>query len=92
MDEDPRLQHLKTQPYLRGARFQRKPYRLYRPGWDHDHCAACWAKFTVVTGGDEPSLQEGYATCADYVHGAEYDWVCPACFELFRTEMGWLEG
>ncbi len=87
MEEDWRLKHLKTQLYLRGVHFQRKQYRAYRPGWDHDHCIACWAKFEAT----EPTPRDGYTTCPDYQHGAEYDWVCPECFVLFKDEMGWTE-
>jgi hypothetical protein len=79
------------QKYLRNVRFQRKPYRLYREGWDHDHCAGCGAKFALEDDPSEPVYREGYATCADYVHGAEYDWVCVNCFAEFKDAMGWVE-
>jgi hypothetical protein len=86
---DSRLEHLRTQPYLRGVRFQRKAYRAYRPGWDHDHCVGCWAKFAEHDDPAEPVLHEGYATCADYQHGADYEWVCPDCFNTFKSQMSW---
>jgi hypothetical protein len=89
MEEDWRLKHLGTQPYLRGVRFQRMRYRAYRPGWDHDHCVACWAKFAEADLPNEPIQREGHTTCSDYQHGAEYDWVCLECFELFKDAMGW---
>jgi hypothetical protein len=44
MTRDWRLEHLETQSHLRGVTFVRKPYAAPRPGWDHDHCVACWAK------------------------------------------------
>ncbi len=34
-------------------------------------------------------VHEGYATTTDFVRGAEYDWVCVPCFELFCEVMGW---
>jgi hypothetical protein len=93
--EDWRLEQLKRHPLLRGKRFQRKPYRQRSAEWDHDHCAGCWAKF-MATGkgsgdGAEPILYEGFATCSDYPLGAEYEWVCPECFDLFKDDMGWIE-
>jgi hypothetical protein len=59
---------------LRGLRLRHKPYRQWSERWDHDHCAACWAKFGEFDGPD--IRHEGYATCADYKLGADYDWVC----------------
>ena len=91
MEQDWRAKHLETQPYLRGVRFQRKQYRPPRPDWDHDHCVACWAKFAEIPEGDEPVQHDGYTTCADYQHGAEYDWVCPQCFADFKELMHWKE-
>lgn len=88
MPEDSRLDHLRS---LRGVRFIRKLYKAYRPGWDHDHCAACWAKFAENTADLEPVEREGFATDDTYRHGADYDWICPTCFELFKAEMGWEE-
>jgi hypothetical protein len=74
---------------LRGLTLRRKPYRKWSERWDHDHCAACWARFAEV---DSPEIQhEGYATCEDYKLGADYDWVCVGCFSELRDEMGWVE-
>jgi hypothetical protein len=53
-----------------------------RPGWDHDHCAFCWAKFAEEPGPD--LLGAGYAT-ADRSY-----WVCPQCFADFRERFGWV--
>ena len=88
MTKDWRLEHLETQPYLRGVAFVRKPYRKPKPTWDHDHCVACWAKLAErdVASAD---VHEGYATTKDYKHGENYDWVCVPCFELFRDAMEW---
>jgi hypothetical protein len=94
--KDWRLRHLETQPYLRGANFIRKPYRAHRPGWEHDHCVACWATLiepsTIAGWSIEEAadvVHEGYATTADFVRGAEYDWICVPCFELFCEVMEW---
>ena len=78
---------------MRGQRWQRKPYRQWSATWDHDHCAGCWAKFMVAKNshGDEEILHEGFAVGSDYLHGAEYEWVCPECFALFKDDMGWTE-
>src|SRR5581483_2057054 len=55
---DERLAHLETQPYLREVVFERTTYRRYREGWDHDHYAACWAKF-AVQGSDPRTSRAG---------------------------------
>jgi hypothetical protein len=74
---------------LQGLRFQRKRYTKWSDSWDHDHCAACWAKFAEF---DSPGIQnEGYATCDDYKHGADYDWVCVPCFSDLRDQMQWVD-
>lgn len=91
MSKDWRLQHLETQPYLRGVCFLRKPYKRPRPEWDHDHCVACWAKLAEPEMESEDVIHEGYATTASYVRGADYEWVCPTCFEEFKSDMGWVE-
>jgi hypothetical protein len=92
MSKDWRLEHLETQPYLRGVAFARKPYREYRPGWAHDHCVACWAKLEAESSDSEPdSLHEGYATTDSFVRGAEYEWVCVPCFEEFAATMAWVD-
>jgi hypothetical protein len=72
---------------LEGVALQYQKYRRRSASWDHDHCAACWAKFAEFDG---PDIQhEGYATCEDYKHGARYDWVCRDCFEDLKEFMGW---
>lgn len=73
--------------FLRGRSFERKPYRLYREGWDHDHCAGCTAKLMVEPGPD--ILTEGWAVDATYSHGAEYEWVCPDCYDLLKDALDW---
>jgi hypothetical protein len=74
---------------LESLRFRRKQYRRWSESWDHDHCAACSAKFAEF---DAPHiLHEGYATCEDYKHGADYDWLCVTCFNELRDVMNWSE-
>ncbi|QPQ54260.1 hypothetical protein IC614_07770 [Allosphingosinicella flava] len=89
MADDWRLVHLKEQPFLQGQSFIRKSYKAYRPGWEHDHCAACWATIAEPGQSDEAACHEGYATTADYVRGADYEWVCVPCFDEFKAVMAW---
>jgi hypothetical protein len=89
MTKDWRLAHLETQPFLRGVSFVRKTYREYRPGWDHDHCFACWAKLAEAKMEGPDIVHEGYATTADFVRGADYEWVCVPCFNQFCEAMAW---
>ena len=94
MADDWRLEQLKRTTDLQGQRFQRKAYRQPSAEWDHDHCAGCWATFMVAgkgVGSSEPILHEGFAVWAGYPRGAEYEWICPECFGLFKDEMGWTE-
>jgi hypothetical protein len=53
--------------YLFEAILVHRPYRQnqYNPGWDHDHCEFCGAKFSVDLSG--PDFQkDGYTTEDDY--------------------------
>ncbi len=67
--------------FLKGKTLLFRPYTPPRPGWDHDHCAFCWAKF-MQSGGPE-TLQEGYVT-EDRQH-----WICVRCFADFRDQFEW---
>jgi hypothetical protein len=72
---------------LRGARLQFRRYARPSETWDHDHCAACWAKFAEF---DEPDVQhEGYTTCDDYKRGTGYDRVWVDCFNDLKDDLGW---
>lgn len=74
---------------LKGVAFRRKAYHAPSAAWDHDRCAACFAKFADS---EEPEiLREGYATTEDYKMGADHDWVCPSCFSDLREAMEWTE-
>ena len=90
MTKDWRLQNLESQP-LRGVRWVRKVYRVRRPDWTHDHCVGCWAKLMEPGVEGDDIIHEGYATTEDYTRGADYDWVCPSCYELFRDDMEWVD-
>jgi hypothetical protein len=73
--------------HLRGLRLRFQRYAEWSKSWDHDHCAACWAKLAEFDG---PDIQhEGYATCDDYPKGARYDWICSTCFADLKDEMLW---
>jgi hypothetical protein len=49
---------------LKGLRLRFLRYARWSESWDHDHCAACWAKFSELEG---PGVQhEGYTTEDDY--------------------------
>jgi hypothetical protein len=73
--------------HLQGLELQFRPYTAWSRDWDHDHCAACWAKFSAF--GDSDIRQEGYAIGPDYPKGTGYEWVCQQCFADLKTEMGW---
>jgi len=66
--------------YLSGVRLSLEQYRPFRPGWEHDHCEFCSAKFCQTDG----SLHLGYTT-EDH-----YRWICEECFRDFQDEFGWV--
>jgi hypothetical protein len=74
---------------LRGLTWWRSTWTRPKPGWDHDHCAACWAKFSDSIA---DTLREGYATGPDYPLGAGYEWVCDECFSKLKDRMAWSVG
>ena len=78
--EDWRLQG--HERYLSGAKLRWRAWSPYRPGWDHDHCKFCRAKFS--DSGAEDTLREGYVT------EDNYRWICRHCFEDFRERFGWV--
>ena len=69
--------------YLKGVELRRQKYRQYpeNPGWDHDHCRFCWAKFALA--GESDALRGGYCT------PDEYYWICEECFGAFRERFEW---
>lgn len=86
---DWRWDNLGKQPYLRAVEFSWRAYRAFAPDWDHDHCAACGVKLAEAGSQGADTIHEGYATTEKYAGGAEYEWVCRPCFELFAARMGW---
>ena len=89
MADDWRLETLRTQPDLRGMSFVRKSYKAYRPGWEHDHCAACGVTLAESDVQGDDIIHEGYAITSEYERGAEYEWVCVRCFADFKEVMCW---
>lgn len=81
---DDRLDNVKR---LKGQKFRWKTYKMPRPDRDHNHCAACWAKFAEFGGSD--ILHEGYAITEAYDKGADYEWVCQSCFEALKDRLQW---
>jgi hypothetical protein len=84
--------------YLKGVSLVRKTYTRYSESWDHDHCSFCWVEFMdardlapdrTPSDEDPPILTEGYTTTAEHQHGADYHWICPACFDDFVESFGW---
>jgi hypothetical protein len=87
MSDDWRLDNLPKE--LNGATLERRRYEARSQTLDHDHCAACMAKFAEFEG---PDIQhEGYTTRADYPRGAGYEWICMACFSDLKHATGWTE-
>ena len=78
-DSDWRLQG--QEKFLQDATLVRQRYRPRDPGWDHDHCEFCGAKFMAEGQGD--SLAVGYATLD------AYRWICERCFSDFHRRFGW---
>ena len=64
---------------LKSRHLQHRVYTPYRPGWDHDHCEFCGAKFSQIEG----DLHQGYTT------DDQYSWICEVCFEDFQIEFEW---
>ena len=80
-EDDWRLDFAKG--HLTGASFRWKKYYRWSETWDHDHCSACWATFSLHDGGDY--LKEGYAVTA----GEDYAWVCAKCFDDLKDNLLW---
>lgn len=65
--------------FLKGVKLIERDYQPYRPGWDHDHCEFCGAKFSPQEG----DLKKGYST------EDGYHWICHPCFNDFKDEFNW---
>lgn len=81
MPDDWRITTQET--YLSGRTLRWSRWTAYKPGWDHDHCEFCWAKFAAEVD-DDVEYDTGWMTADDTYH-----WVCPRCFEDFRERFGW---
>jgi hypothetical protein len=66
--------------FLQGVSLFHRPYQVYRPGWDHDHCEFCSCKFSLDIA---DALKVGYATADNY------HWICEPCFEDFKERFQW---
>jgi hypothetical protein len=71
--------------YLHGLTLYWRAWTETRPGWDHDHCEMCFAKFASVDE-DAETLRHGYTT------SDEYRWICEECFADFREHYDWRIG
>lgn len=89
MSDEWRAEVLETLPYLQGQSFVRKPYKPFRPDWEHDHCAVCGVKLMEAGAEVKDTLHEGYAITSDYKHGEDYEWVCAECFDASKEVMDW---
>ena len=92
MADDWRTEVLETIPYLRGQCFVRKPYKAYRPDWEHDHCAVCGVKIAEPNVAGDDVIHEGFATTSEYERGEDYEWVCAECFVASKEAMRWTDG
>jgi hypothetical protein len=68
--------------YLTGATLLHRRWSQLSEGWDHDHCAFCWATF--MSDEHPNALHEGWTT-PDEDH-----WICETCFRDFRERFHWL--
>ena len=81
MDETDDWRLAGQERYLSGVALEWADWQPPRPGWDHDHCEFCFAKFA----GPEllDTLHAGYTT------PDRSRWVCKECFADFRERFGW---
>jgi hypothetical protein len=84
--------------YLTGATLTLRRYQALSPGWEHEHCEFCWAKFLDASYSpaiaqlleEDPSLlSEGYTEAPGGQQPPGEHWICHQCFEDFRDEFGW---
>lgn len=67
---------LSNQDYLLGKQLIQIPYKPYKEGWEHDHCAFC--SQTI-----DQSTKDAYCTTD------QYHWICKDCFQDFKDLFGW---
>ena len=86
-EDDPDKWRIHFAGALAGATLYRRRWSQPTATWGHDHCEACWAKFSDY---DAPGiLREGYTTGVPLPSQAGYAWVCPKCFDDLKPAMGW---
>jgi hypothetical protein len=81
MNEEPKDWRIENARRTQGASFKQVKYEAPRPDWDHDHCAACWAKF--MDSARPETLDHGYVT----LDGKW--WICDQCFNDLKGELDW---
>ena len=69
-----------------GVAFSRRTFGSPVDANDHDHCAACWTKFSA-----DPSIGriEAYASLDGDGRPDGKFWVCDDCFRDLAGEMNW---
>ena len=67
--------------YLRGVTLHWSMWTETRPGWDHDHCAFCFAE--IADSRHPKAMHEGYTDAEDY------HWICMTCFDDFKELFDW---
>ena len=83
--DDELLQRL---PYLREAVWSWAEWTPPSHRWDHDHCAVCWARFTIIEVPGEAPLREGY-TARGPAGEPKYHWLCAHCLQAHRELFDW---
>lgn len=91
MPTDWRESSLDMVEHLRGGSFRRKAYVQYRRDWDHDHCEMCNVKFMEAKTKISETINEGFASTENYVHGANYAWLCADCFTFLKPRLGLID-
>lgn len=69
--------------FLLGRTLRWATWSPYRDGWEHDHCAFCWAEISDRPVDDHTEFNVAWVT-DDGNHC-----VCPECFDDFRERFRW---
>ncbi|MBR2404702.1 MAG: hypothetical protein IKA95_03495 [Clostridia bacterium] len=75
MKTDWRLTNQKE--YLFGKTLLKGSFKVYREGWEHEHCAFCSERI-------DSSTTMAYST-EDHYH-----WICEDCFNDFKKMFEWV--
>jgi hypothetical protein len=73
--------------WLIGAHLRWKDYYQWSDTWDHDHCAICFATFSLI---DEKAEKAGYAVVDRPNFDDDYEWVCKRCFDTMKDLFNWV--